>query len=92
MLYFVVIEIRYTATALKALRRLPRNVSDAVRQKLLEVAEDPASARNVRKLKGREGFRLRVGDWRVVYVFEGAEGDAVALVVIAVGPRGGVYD
>lgn len=81
--------IRYTAAALKALRRIPRNVADLIRQKVLEVAADPTAARNVKKLKGREGYRLRVGDWRVVYDIED---EVLVLIVIDVGPRGGIYD
>lgn len=81
--------IRYTAAALKALRRIPRNVADLIRQKVQEVAADPAAARNVKKLKGREGYRLRVGDWRVVYDIEDG---VLVLIVIDVGPRGGIYD
>lgn len=81
--------IRYTAAALKALRRIPRNVAELIRQKVQEVAADPAAARNVKKLKGREGYRLRVGDWRVVYDIED---EVLVLIVIDVGPRGGIYD
>ncbi|CAO3363737.1 type II toxin-antitoxin system RelE family toxin [Azospirillum palustre] len=81
--------IRYTAAALKALRRMPRNVADLIRQKVQEVAADPAAARNVKKLKGRDGYRLRVGDWRVVYDIEDG---ILVLIVIDVGPRGGIYD
>lgn len=81
--------IRYTAAALKALRRMPRNVADLIRQKVQEVAADPAAARNVKKLKGRDGYRLRVGDWRVVYDIEDG---VLVLIVIDVGPRGGIYD
>lgn len=81
--------IRYTAAALKALRRIPRNVADLIRQKMQEVAADPAAARNVKKLKGRDGSRLRVGDWRVVYDIED---EVLVLIIIDVGPRGGIYD
>jgi mRNA interferase RelE/StbE len=81
--------IRYTAAALKALRRMPRNVADLIRLKVQEVAADPAAARNVKKLKGRDGYRLRVGDWRVVYDIEDG---VLVLIVIDVGPRGGIYD
>ncbi|CAO3405331.1 Phage protein [Azospirillum palustre] len=81
--------IRYTAAALKALRRMPRNVADLIRQKVQDVAADPTTARNVKKLKGRDGYRLRVGDWRVVYDIEDG---VLVLIVIDVGPRGGIYD
>ena len=81
--------IRYTADALKTLRRIPRNAADLIRRKVQEVAADPANARNVKKLKGRDGYRLRVGDWRVVYDIEAG---VVVLIVIEIGPRGGIYD
>lgn len=81
--------IRYTAAALKALRRMPRNVADLIRQKVQDVAADPTTARNVKKLKGRDGYRLRVEDWRVVYDIEDG---VLVLIVIDVGPRGGIYD
>lgn len=81
--------IRYTADALKILRRMPRNTADLIRQKIEEVAADPAKALNVKKLKGRDGYRLRVGDWRVVYTIEAG---VLVLIVIEIGPRGGIYD
>ncbi|AWJ92946.1 plasmid stabilization protein (plasmid) [Azospirillum baldaniorum] len=81
--------IRYTAAALKTLRRMPRNTAELIRLKLQEVAADPANARNVKKLKGRDGYRLRVGDWRIVYDLESG---VLVLIVIEIGPRGGIYD
>lgn len=81
--------IRYTSAAIKTLRRMPRNVADLIRKKVREVADDPSEARNVKKLRGRDGYRLRVGDWRVVYDLDDG---VLVLIVIEVGPRGGVYD
>ncbi len=54
-----------------------------------EVAVDPGAARNVKELKGREGDRLRVEDWRVIYQLEDG---AMILIVIRVAPRDGAYD
>ena len=85
----VMYTIRYTADALKTLRRIPRNTSDLIRRKVQEVAADPSSARNVKKLKGRDGYRLRVGDWRVVYDLDAG---VLVLIVVEIGPRGGIYD
>jgi mRNA interferase RelE/StbE len=41
----------------------------------------------VKRLKGAEGCRLRIGDWRVIF-FE----DARSITVIAVGNRNEIYD
>jgi mRNA interferase RelE/StbE len=78
----------YSKAAIKSLRRMPRNVADLIRSKIEAYAEDPVSqANNVKNLKGREGIRLRVGDWRVIMDDQGN-----VLAVLDIGPRGGVYD
>lgn len=80
--------VSYSKAAIKALRRMPRNVADLIRLKIEAYAEDPASqANNVKNLKDREGIRLRVGDWRVIMDDQGN-----VLAVLDIGPRGGVYD
>ena len=67
--------------AIRVLRRMPVNKNEAYSQ-------DPASqANNVKSLKGRDGIRLRVGDWRVIM----DEQDNV-LAILDIGPRGGIYD
>lgn len=74
--------------AAKALRRMPVNTAKIIRAKIDQYASDPASlANNVTRLQGRPGFRLRVGDWRVIF---NENGDV--LEIADVGPRGGVYD
>jgi len=42
---------------------------------------------DVKRLQGREGSRLRVGDWRVIFYEESG-----AIVIIAVGHRREIYD
>lgn len=81
-------QITYSRDALKTLSRLPVNTAKLIRSKIEQYAADPASlANNVKALKGEGGqFRLRVGDWRVIFS-EG--GEVVAIIKIA--PRGGAY-
>lgn len=81
-------EISYTRAALRVLMRMPANTAALIRQKIEAYARDPASqANNVRALKGREGIRLRAGDWRVIMDDRGT-----VLAVLEIGPRGGIYD
>jgi mRNA interferase RelE/StbE len=81
-------EVRYTKTALKALTRMPAVAARLIRSKIEQYAEAPASlANNVKKLQGRDGYRLRVGDWRVIFDQEG-----VVLDVLQIGPRGSIYE
>ena len=52
----------------KALLRLPKNTAALVRQKLEQLAINPyAPMMNAKKLQNRSGYRLRIGDWRVIY-------------------------
>ncbi|KQQ47877.1 cytotoxic translational repressor of toxin-antitoxin stability system [Methylobacterium sp. Leaf125] len=81
--------IAYSKAALKTLSRMPANVSAMICAKIALLAADPATqANNVKALKGEPGvFRLRVGDWRVVYTDQGE-----ILAVIRVAPRGSAYE
>lgn len=52
------------------------------------LAEDPRPP-NAKKLKGRNAFRVRVGDYRVIYTIE----DGILLiVVVTLGHRRDVYE
>jgi mRNA interferase RelE/StbE len=42
---------------------------------------------DVKRLKGRHGSRLRVGDWRVIFYEENG-----SIIVVAVGHRREIYD
>ena len=82
-------QIEYTRDAVKALKAMPRNMSLQIRGKIELLAADPFAANNnVRKLVGREAYRLRVGDWRVIYEIDGGR---LVIHILAVAPRGGVY-
>lgn len=81
-------QITYKPAAVKALRKMPRTEAKRITAKVEQYASDPASlANNTKALKGREGIRLRVGDWRVIMDDQGE-----VLDVLKIGPRGGVYD
>jgi mRNA interferase RelE/StbE len=79
--------ITYRPAARRALRRMAANTAQRIMGKIEAYATDPASqANNVSALRGRDGIRLRVGDWRVLMI------DGDVLDVLDVGPRGGIYD
>ena len=78
----------YTRQALKVLRRMPANTAQRIIAKIEQYAAEPQSQANkVTALKGREGIRLRVGDWRVIM-----NDDGVVLAVLEIGPRGSLYE
>ena len=74
-------------TAEKELAKLSNEMRSRVGRtiRLLEDNPVPASAK---RLKGREEFRLRVGDYRVLYTLEH---ENRLLTISAVGHRGEVY-
>lgn len=82
--------IEYSRDALKALLRMPSNMARLVRIKIEQLAADPfAPNNNVRRLKGMDAFRLRVGDWRVVYEIDRR---VIVIFVIRIGPRSSVHE
>jgi len=81
--------IVYTKEAAKSLQRLPRNTAQLIREKLEMIAANPfADHPNAKKLQGREGYRLRVGDWRVIYKIQNQQ---LLIIVLKVASRGEVY-
>ena len=82
-------QIVFTKQVYKSLRRIPKNVVDRIREKLDQIAKDPyATHTNVTRLQNRPGYRLRVGDWRVIYDIRKEE---LVILVLKVGSRGEIY-
>lgn len=80
--------IVYSRLALKQLRAIPEPIASRIKSKIEQYAADPASlASNVVKLQGRDGYRLRVGDYRVIF-----DDDGNVLDILSLGPRGRVYE
>lgn len=83
-------EVRFSRDAIKAMQRMPRNTARLIRGKIDTLARDPrASNKNAAKLTGRPGYRLRVGDWRIIYELDQQQH---ILDVLVIGPRGSVYE
>ncbi len=81
--------ILFTKQADKMLRKMPRNTAQLIRKRLAQLADGPyARNPNVTRLQGRPGYRLRVGDWRVIYDIED---DRLIILVLKIAARGGVY-
>ncbi|CAN5637532.1 type II toxin-antitoxin system RelE/ParE family toxin [soil metagenome] len=74
--------------AAKDLSKLPSPEYERVRDAIQSLGLDPRPP-GCKKLIGREGWRIRVGRYRVIYEI----GDAVRVVtIIDVGHRKDVYD
>jgi len=82
--------VTYSREAAKGLRKLPRDRGSRIVRKINAYAQDPASlANNVKRLSGHPGYRLRVGDWRVLFLIEENRQN---LHVTWIGSRGGAYE
>lgn len=84
---------RYTVTLDRAAQKQMRAVKDnrlraALESAILALADAPRPV-GCLKMTGRDDlWRIRVGEWRVVYRIENAR---LVVMVIAMAPRGGVY-
>lgn len=60
---------------------MPERQAAKIRRRIEKFAENPRRRDiDVRKLKGRSGFRLRVDPWRIIF---DVQGDEVDVMIIA---------
>ena len=83
-------EVRYQKQAAGQLFRMSRSVAQRICTKIDAIAAAPyAEHPNAMRLRGRDGdFRLRVGDWRVIYSLNNEQ---KVLLVAKIDQRGRVY-
>lgn len=81
-------QVEYRRDPLKTLSAMPRPLALRIIQKIEGLCANPFAAAGVKKLAGREGYRLRVGDWRVIYRIER---ERLVIDVITIAPRQGAY-
>ncbi len=74
-------------TAHRQIRRLPAQTQDRVNKVIARLAENPRPP-GAKKLTARDGYRVRVGDYRILYqIDEGAR----VVIIYRVMSRGDVY-
>ncbi|MBE0698289.1 MAG: type II toxin-antitoxin system RelE/ParE family toxin [Anaerolineaceae bacterium] len=81
--------VAFTKQAAKTMQKIPASMAMSIRLKIEQIAENPFDSHpNVTKLQNREGYRLRVGDWRIIYEIQQ---NKVLVLVLKIGLRGEVY-
>ncbi|MDZ4230842.1 MAG: type II toxin-antitoxin system RelE/ParE family toxin [Dehalococcoidales bacterium] len=80
-------QVNIVPSAEKEMSRLSGVVHNRISQRILSLKDNPRP-RGVRKLSGREECRLRVGDYRILYVIDDRNN---TVTIIAVGHRREVY-
>ena len=82
---------RYTVVATDKVRKiilkLPHLVAAKIETSLLELEENSRPA-GCKKLKGRSGYRIRVGDYRIIYEIED---NILRVIIIDLGNRKDIY-
>ncbi|MBC8199101.1 MAG: type II toxin-antitoxin system RelE/ParE family toxin [Desulfobacterales bacterium] len=82
-------ELKYRRQARNYLAHLPLKIKSAIVGNLHQLAANPDNASlNIDVLKGREGFRLRAGQYRVIYT---RQDDRLIIEIIKIRPRGDIY-
>ena len=71
----------------KELDRLPDEIANRMLARLAGLETNPRPA-DVKKLKGRDAWRIRVGDYRVIYEIHDR---ILQIIVITVGHRREIY-
>ena len=82
----MIFEIIWDEKAHSDLEKLEKIIARRIFKKVSELKESPYS-KDVIKLKGEEGFRLRVGDYRVILTIEKDK-----ISILKVGHRKNIYD
>ena len=85
MRYCAMKPITFTPAATRQWMRLTAAIRKRINDRLETFAETGHG--DVKRLKGRPGARLRIGDWRIIFYEEGG-----MIVVVAVGHRREIYD
>lgn len=80
-------KIEYDIDLEKALKKFPKHDVKAIIEKIEELAKDPRMQGTI-KLSGREGYRCRVGNYRIIYRIKDKE---LLILIIDIDHRGSVY-
>ena len=73
--------VRLKRSAEKELEDLPDNIHNRIVKRLLALEQNPRP-RGTRKLRGRaEEYRLRIGDYRALYIVDDAAQEVEVIVI-----------
>ncbi|WP_032139109.1 type II toxin-antitoxin system RelE family toxin [Rickettsia tamurae] len=82
-------KLSFSKTALKNLLKISTNKRKAILEKLEQLKLSPYKENNnIKKLIGHDGYRLRIGDYRIIYRINKGK---LEILVINVDVRGEVY-
>ena len=80
-------ELRYSSSALKELEKLDKQTTERIITVLERLRIRPESC-DIKKLVGREGYRIRVGEYRIIFDMNK---EILTIIVIKIGHRKNIY-
>lgn len=80
--------ITLTKKAKKSLDKIQSNKTKPIFDAILKLGENPRP-KGYKKLSGRDGFRIRVGDYRIIYEIIDSE---LIIDIINLGHRKNIYE
>ncbi|BAY29845.1 plasmid stabilization system [Nostoc carneum NIES-2107] len=81
-------QIEISARAAKQLKKLSSEIREKINHKILELAENPRPSGVVKLENTDDKYRIRVGNYRVLYEIED---DVLIVKVVRVGHRRDIY-
>lgn len=84
----MVYSITFKKKAIKALTKINEPYYSAIKTAIYNLAENPRPNGYI-KLKGRDGYRIRVGTYRIIYdIYD----STLVVDVVNIGSRGDIYE
>ena len=81
----MIFKISWTERALQGLNKFEKEISYRIIKKVDTLLTNPFS-KDIKRLKGMDIFRLRVGDYRVLFEIEGN-----SITILKIGHRRNIY-
>lgn len=82
------LHIRYRRKALRGILKMPKWTAQQFFGAFEQLAVENLGGLDIVKLKGRKGYRLRIGGFRAIYTIERNQ---LLILVLDAGARGDIY-
>lgn len=79
--------VEITQSVQKYLRKIPDKLADTIESEMLNLENNPRPFGYI-KLKGRNAYRIRVGNYRIIYEIKD---EILKVIIIDAGDRKNIY-